>query len=226
MSTYLSSDREAKDLVLNLAQGSPREEPASSPQERHSPLQNRPLSNSHKYPPHPPPISTTILTPPSSSVPEDDFIDSNGAVAYPPPDYPSVFVPSFNADDSYYQQQEIFYPYSDPELAQHPVHVRGPIRPFSASSSSCSSSESDYPPTKLHLGPASVNPYYETVHHHGQHFNCFGGSPTATVPAHEGHQQQEVYGYDFKHHQLEHAPAPGYASVIVDAQQYQLANVH
>lgn len=137
------SDLEAKDLILNTLQGSPREETTNSPPERHSPLQTRPVS-SQKYPQRPPGYTSSVLTPPSSTVPEDDFSDSNGTMNYPPPEYPSVFLPNFNGED-YYQHQEMFYPYSDPELAQHPLHVIGQQRPFSASSSSCSSSESDHP---------------------------------------------------------------------------------
>lgn len=208
-----SSDLEAKDLILNVAQGSPREEISNSPQERHSPLQShcRPINSQQKY--HQPrnTAPTAIVTPPSSSLAEDEFTDSNGAVVYPPPDYP-VFLSTFGNEEGYYHQ---FYQFSEQDaVTQHPPV--GQQRPFSASSSSCSS-DSEYTQQNFHL---QANPYYNSIHghaHHGHHFSnaSFFGNATNVVPGHE-----TVYG----HEQPGSTGSAGYTSVIVDAQQYQLTN--
>ncbi|KAB0802712.1 hypothetical protein PPYR_04898 [Photinus pyralis] len=206
---YVLSDLEAKDLILNAAQGSPREE--SSPN-KHSPLHTptRTLGGQSKYQ-LARSVQSSIVSTPGSSVPEDDF-DSNGVIGYPA-DYPSVFLPNFS-EESYYQHQhsEFIYQYAESELAHHALHQSQP-RPFSASSSSCSSSaESDQPHNQsVHLQSIG-NPYCGDSLP-GQHFmNCFNNNPAHT-------QHGNSYSHEFKH--LAHSQGPtGYTSVIVDAQQY------
>ncbi|RZC38793.1 single-minded -like 1 [Asbolus verrucosus] len=203
---YVLSDLESKDFLLNLAQGSPREELPGSP--KNSPSK----SLSTKYQPNrATPHQAPIISP---SIPEVEYNDS--AVAYPTPEY-SMFLPNLpTGEESYYSHQELFYPYSDPEMSQHPL-LGGQVaqqRPFSASSSSCSSSESE-----LHLQNLS-NPYCgDGGGLHGQHFNisCFNNNEAHAQPP------QNMYGHEFK--QIGHVATPaGYTSVIVDTQQYQLAN--
>ncbi|KAL3276361.1 hypothetical protein HHI36_011744 [Cryptolaemus montrouzieri] len=228
---YVLSELEAKDLILNIAQGPPREELPTSPHQPRSPLQTTSRQQTpQKFPrvPHP----TTIISP-HSSIPDEDFSDSNGAgasAAYVPSEYP-IFVPHFTGEEAnyYHHSQEMFYhPYSDPEASQHilnqsvghqrnfssssPHLVPQQQRPFSASSSSCSSSESE------HLNLQSLNnPYCSAESVHASHFNlnCFNNNQT---------QAEQIYGHEYK--QLAHhvASTAGYTSVIVDNQQYQMAN--
>lgn len=215
---YVLSDLEAKDLILNTAQGSPREELSSSSPEKHSPLQTppRPLQ---KYQ-IPRGLHSTILTPPTSSIPDDDYGDSNGGLAYPG-DYQAVFLPSFTEETYYHQHHqhsELFYQYSESELVHHPLNSIGQQRPYSASSSSCSSTESEHAHNQnLHL--QGVGNAYCGDSLPGQHFmNCFNNNQT------HSQSQGNLYGHDFK--QISHHPqsTAGYTSVIVDAQQYQLAH--
>lgn len=206
-------------MILNLAQGPPREDIATSPHERHSPLQTPSRTTSQKYSqPARNAVPTNIITPPGASIPEDEYSDSNGAVGYPQPEY-SVFLPNFN-EESYYQHQEIFYSYSDHEVSQHTLNSINPNtqqRPYSASSSSCSSLESEHTTQSFHLQTLN-NPYCpETVHN--QHFsiNCFNNNQA------HSQTQQNMYGHEFN--KLPHPQtSAGYTSVIVEAQQYQLTN--
>ncbi|KAF5273430.1 hypothetical protein FQA39_LY07447 [Lamprigera yunnana] len=213
---YALSDLEAKDLILNSAQGSPREELPQSPS-KHSPLQtpSRTLSVQPKYQIarslHP-----TIITPPGSTIPDDDY-DSNGIMAYTA-EYPGVFLPNF-VEDPYYQHQhpEFIYQYSESDANHHGAHPSNQQRPFSASSSSCSSIESDHPHNQnVHMQTIG-NPYCgDGVA--GQHFmNCFNNNPAHVQP------HTNSYPREFKH--LTHPQgSAGYTSVIVDAQQYHIAH--
>ncbi|XP_044757394.1 single-minded homolog 1 isoform X2 [Coccinella septempunctata] len=226
---YVLSELEAKDLILNIAQGPPREEISTSPHQPHSPLQAPPraLPSPQKFP-RTPAITSTIISP-HTSIPDEEFSDSNGANANPayiPSEYP-LFVPNYTGDESsyYHQPQELFcHQYSDPETSQHPFlsapmahqriysssspHIPQQQRPFSASSSSCSSSESE------HLTIQNLsNPYCSTETQHMSHFNlnCFNNNQMPTPS----------YGQLSTHHPS--GPA-GYTSVIVDNQQYQMTN--
>ncbi|KAJ3641507.1 hypothetical protein Zmor_028013 [Zophobas morio] len=195
---YVLSDLEGKDLLLNLAQGSLREEVPTSP--KNSPAKLAPKYQPSRATPHQPPII-------SPSIPDEDYSES--AVAYPTPEY-SMFL-NLPSEETYYSHQELFYPYSD-DVSQHPLLGQGQQRPFSASSSSCSSSESE-----MHLQNLTSNPYCGDIH--GQHFNigCFNNNPAHAQPT------QNMYAHEFK--QLNHVGSTaGYTSVIVDTQQYQLAN--
>lgn len=210
------SNLEEKDLILNIAQGSPREEVSTSPHERHSPIQTqcRPSVNSQQKYHQSRNAPSAIITPPLSSLAKDEFTDSNGVTPYPPPEYP-VFLSSFGNDEGYYHQ-DLFYHYaSEQETAQHPPSSVTAMqqRPFSASSSSCSS-DSEHTQQNFHLQTLG-NPYYDSVHghaHHGHHFsnNGFFSEQTNVVPAH-----QNVYGHEL------HGQSPGgtgagagYTSVI------------
>lgn len=224
------SDLEAKELILNVVQGSPREELPTSPHERHSPLQQthhcRPTTAQQPKYHQSRNVPSAIITPPSSSLAEDEFTDSNGgANVYPtaPPDYPSVFLSNFGNDEGYYHQ-DLFYHYSEQETVQHgsvTTTAAGAIqqqRPFSASSSSCSS-DSEHTQQNFHLQTLG-NPYYDSVHHtgghhHGHHFSnngFFTGSSNQTniISAH-----QTVYGHELHGHQSPgNTASAGYTSVI------------
>lgn len=135
------------------------------------------------------------------------------------------FLPNYNQAEEPYYHQEIFYQYAtDAELSQHNINSLTPTnqRPYSASSNSCSSSESDHSHIQAlhHLQPLT-NPYCGDVLQ-AQHFplNCFNNSP-GHVPS-----QNDGYSNEFNNKPLNHAQpsAAGYTSVIVDTQQYQLAN--
>ncbi|XP_071051610.1 single-minded homolog 1-like isoform X1 [Onthophagus taurus] len=231
---YVLSDVEAKDLVLNQSQGNVKEE-ASSPNiiERNSSPQSSSSRSSHhqlKYQlPRTSAASTAVVTPPSSvQQPEEEFNDSNG-VSYPTPtpstEYP-IYLSNFH-DDPYYPHQEIFYPYSDAELTQHslnPINNQHQQRPYSASSSSCSSVESEQQTNNLHFQTLN-NPYCSGDHlgqqqQQQQHSpfgpNCFNNNQNHAL------QQQSMYdGHDYK--QGHQQTSAGYTSVIVEA-QYQLTN--
>lgn len=209
---------ETKDLILNLAQGPPREDiVTTSPHERHSPVQTSSTRTPQKYPQQRSGMQTNMITPPTASVPEDEYSDSNGAVGYSQPEY-SVFLSNFN-EETYYHH-EIFYPYADHEVSQHNLNPLNPTpqqRPYSASSSSCSSVESEHATQSFHLQNLSNGYCPETMHN--QHFsiNCFNNNQS------HSQTQQNLYGHEFN--KLPHPQtSAGYTSVIVEAQQYQLTN--
>lgn len=228
MFIFFCSDLEAKDLILNTAQGSPREELLSSPPEKHSPIHHQPppsriLHPQQKYPPNRPSVQqSSIVSPPASTATDDDYSDSNGGIPYN--DY-HVFIPTFN-EDSYYhhhhhhqQHQEMFYPYSEPEMAGNNLNAANQ-RPYSASSSTSSSESDNSQVAHAHQGQ---NLSLQTLGGNqccgesGHHFMaCFNNNQ-----AHVG-GQTSMYGFK----QLGgHSPnSAGYTSVIVDTQQYQLAN--
>ncbi|XP_072386640.1 single-minded homolog 2 isoform X2 [Diabrotica undecimpunctata] len=202
---YVLSDFEAKDLTLNLAQGTPREDiPASPRSPIHPPT--RSISSQPKYTPtHRIPANIIPSHPPS--IPDDEFSDSNGAITYPSLEYSSGFI-HYHTEDPYYQHQDMFYPYSDPEISQHMLGTPQQ-RPFSASSSSCSSSESE-----LHLQNLNSNNFCPEAHSFS--INCFNNNPASQAAQNwQGHEFKPLIGQGH---------GAGYTSVIVDAQQYQLAN--
>lgn len=191
-------------MLLNLAQGAPREEHLPhSPQSPLAPA--RPISAQQpKYHSSHAPnrLQTTIISPQTSSMTDDEFSDSNGALAYAPSEYP-LFI--HNYEESYYpsHHQEMFYAYSDPEISQHHLMGAAQQRPFSASSSSNSSTESE----QVQLQNLNGNsPYNGEIHS----FNagCFNNN--------SNHGQPPNW-QEFKPLQNHSA---GYPGVIVDAQQY------
>lgn len=115
----------------------------------------------------------------------------------------------------------MFYQYQDPEITQHNLNQLTPNqRPYSASSNSCSSSESEHSHVQALHHLQNLNPYCADVLQ-TQHFPiCFNNSP-----AHSS-TQPESYVHDFgsKSHLSHTQTSAGYTSVIVEPQQYQLAN--
>lgn len=199
-----------------MAQGSPREEVPKSP---HSPIQTplhtptRSISSHQKYQPtQTSRLPATIVSPQSTSI-TDSCSDSNSALGYQPPEYP-VFLPNYNNEEPYYPPQEIFYHYSDSEISQHHLMNAPQQRPYSTSSSSCSSSESEH----LHLQNIHSSAYGSNEPHNFT-VNCFNNNQS------HGQVEQTWQTSDFKHTSSSHQThAAGYTSVIVDTQQYQLAN--
>lgn len=105
-------------------------------------------------------------------------------------------------------------------------------RPFSASSSSCSSIESSAENTHHYshsstLNPlvgvsASINP--QSVTDFSLSNSCFSTHSSSHHPA-PNWGNANLHHHEFKHEFSHHTPhAAGYTSVIVDSQQYQLAN--
>lgn len=214
--------------MLNLEQGAPREEVPNVTSERESPLHVpttvRSHVSAHKYPSRNN-FAPVIPTTSSAHSAEEDFSDSSGGLSYPS-EYPISFIPNYNqtAEEPSYYHQDMFYQYTaDTELTQHNINSLTPTnqRPYSASSNSCSSSESDHSHIQaLHHLQTLGNPYCTDVLQ-TQHFplNCFNNSP-AHVPS-----QPDAYSHEFNSKQLNHTQtSAGYTSVIVDTQQYQLAN--
>lgn len=217
MICVIFSDYEARDLVINLAQGAPREEVPSSPQ---SPLQTslhtptRSMTSHQKYQSSHATqrLPATIVSPQSTSI-TDSCSDSNSALGYQPPEYP-IFLPNYNNEEPYYPSHEIFYHYSDSEVSQHHLMNAPQQRPYSTSSSSCSSSESEH----IHLQSLHSSGYGSTDSHNFT-VNCFNNNQT------HAHVGQNWQTNDYKHTSSTHQThTAGYTSVIVDTQQYQLAN--
>lgn len=157
-------------------------------------------------------LSATIVSPQSTSI-TDSCSDSNSAMGYQPPEYP-VFLPNFNSEEPYYPHQEIFYHYSDSEVSQHHLINTAQQRPYSTSSSSCSSSESEH----IHLQNIHSSAYNSTEPHNFT-VNCFNNNQS------HGQVGPNWQTNDFKQSNNSHQIHPaGYTSVIVDTQQYQLAN--
>lgn len=212
---FSSSDYEAKELVTNMAQGPPREEVPNSPQ---SPLQTpiqtptRSTTSHSKYQSsHISRLHPTIVSPQSTSI-TDSCSDSNSAIGYQPPEYP-IFLPTYSNEEPYYPPQEIFYHYSDSEISQHHLMNAPQQRPYSTSSSSCSSSESEH----LHVQNLHSSAYGSSEPHHFT-VNCFNNNQS------HGHIEPN-WQNDFKHSaSTQQTHTAGYTSVIVDTQQYQLAN--
>ncbi|CAH1159107.1 unnamed protein product [Phyllotreta striolata] len=206
---YVLSDFEAKELVLNAVQGAPREDLPCSPR---SPLTAAPrsLPSQQKFTPTHTPShlsSNVIAQTAQNSLTEDDFSDS---ISYSSLEYSSGFV-HYNNEEAYYHHLDMFYPYSDPEVSQPHVLGAAQKRPFSASSSSCSSTESE-----VHLQVLNGNSYSAENHNHHCGFgaigNCFDNN--------NQNQGQNWHGHDLKPVPVAHSA--GYTSVIVEAQQYQL----
>lgn len=125
-----------------------------------------------------------------------------------------MFLSAFGNDDSgyYHHQQDLFYHSYNEQETNTSIQHTGSVaavqqRPFSASSSSCSS-DSEHTQQNFHLQTLG-NPYYDTIHgHHGHHFSNNGffsnQSHVVPVPAH-----QNVYGHELHGHQ-----SPGSTGVI------------
>ncbi|CAH1964035.1 unnamed protein product [Acanthoscelides obtectus] len=230
---YVLSDLEAKELILNQSQGTSRGDDARPL----SPL--TPPPKRRKYEPilplTPSSLSAASLISPHADDSTADFTsggDSNGVatgassgLSHPHPDYP--FFTAIHAaydDQTYYhsQHQDIFYTYSDSELSQQ--HLVQPAmtpqqRPYSASSSSNCSTESEH--GHLHSSNTTA-PFidahsafgaacFNNNHHHTHH------QPTTQVQSPAAAPPVTGWPQDFKSLQGHSA---GYTSVIVDSQHY------
>ncbi|XP_030763875.1 single-minded homolog 1 isoform X2 [Sitophilus oryzae] len=243
---YVLSENEAKDLIINTTQSAPKEEVPGSPLEGHSPLTTPTRSiNSLKYNPHASPQTgsgggSTRLTGSTAIIESDRYSDSNGANSghFEYNHGGNVLFVQAPSDDSspYYNHPDLYYSYNDPEASYSALtgSVSSQNRPFSASSSSCSSTES-VPTEKAH--------HYQL----GNGLSQLGVSAGTNPPAANGefplgntcfatnspsHHQAATWAtpnvghhHDFKH-EFGHHPVhnAGYTSVIVDTQQYQLTN--
>lgn len=212
-------------MILNAEQGSAREDVTTLSPDRQSPIQPVPTARpqhhtTHKYSPR----SSSFAPAPT----EEDFSDSSGGLSsYHPTEYPLTFLPSYSQTpeeaSTYQYPQDVFYQYHhqtqhDPELTTLSQLTPTHQRPYSASSNSCSSSESEQAIQHIH----SHNPYISDGLHPSQHFpvGCFNGPPHAVAS-----QGEPGYVHEFTGKNLGHAHTSAqYTSVIVDTQQYHLAN--
>ncbi|XP_067000642.1 single-minded homolog 1 [Anabrus simplex] len=210
---YVLSDLEAKELVLNLDQVCGREEPvvalgsephAAPPSKTRVSPSIAPSTRQPKFRPQP------QVAHPQPPVPEDEYSDSSGGLNNYG-DYSTTHFLQGYADEATGYYQDLFYSYPD--------SLGTSQRPFSSSSSSCSSSESDHhqtlgplafcqeapppPPSQQQFGLACS--FNNNVHH---------TQPPAAAAFHQDFSKTSAAGL----------PQPGYTSVIVDTQQYQLAN--
>nr|CAI5855122.1 unnamed protein product [Callosobruchus analis] len=235
---YVLSDFEAKELLLTTEQGTRRDEgrpqsPLTPPPKRRKYEPATPLT------PAPTPTRLSIASLISPHADDSDFTgggDSNGVataaasggVYTPHPDYPQGLYAAVHAaaydDQTYYNNQDIFYTYSDSELSQ-PQLLQQPItphqqRPFSASSSSNCSTESG---EHAHLhAPTATTPFidahsafgsacFNNNHHHAHH------QPSTQIQSPASAAPVTGWPQDFKSLQ---GHAAGYTSVIVDSQHY------
>ncbi|CAH1134949.1 unnamed protein product [Ceutorhynchus assimilis] len=215
---YVLSDYECKELILNVTQSAPKEELSSPRRENHSPkvTPTRSISQA-KYQPYPSPKSRINRC----TVEPEHFNDSNGPGQFGVVEYEHnnvLYLHSTQEDSnpSYYHHPELYYQYNDHESSYSAMtgSVSSQTRPFSASSSSCSSIESNTE-NSHHYQPANalvpINPS-----------GCFnpnspGGANNWTAAS----TQQHEFKNEFAHHVTHSA---GYTSVIVDNQQYHLTN--
>ncbi|KAH9633863.1 hypothetical protein HF086_013752 [Spodoptera exigua] len=189
---YVLSDIEEKHLILNISQGTPKHAPVECPTPSHVPTTTTSPQMPHVR--HPEKIPVPVA--------ESEYSDSSGGYNYP--EYIPV-IPPYDTQEEYQQQngsyQEIFYEnYTDTgEILPNYVSFPQNQRPFSASSSSCSSIE----------GPEIPNQYNYTnliSFYHNQNQN---GRPVG-----------ENFGGTFG--KITPSPAVqegGYTSVIVDNTQ-------
>nr|CAD7585561.1 unnamed protein product [Timema genevievae] len=211
---YVLSDMEAKELVLNLDQIGGREEPVTSLPQETTPTPSAktrsPPSRQAKYRPAAPTNNQPVVAPHG---PEDDYSDSSGGInSYGDYHVPTPQFLQGYAEDAYYS--DLFYStYPDPVAANQ--------RPFSSSSSSSSSSESDH---HHHHALPSIHASFCPEPQPSQQMAAAQQFP---LPCSFNNNTSAPY----HHHQDYKAPAtaaalpqPGYTSVIVDTQQYQLAN--
>lgn len=144
-----------------------------------------------------------------------------------------LFLHSQDDSSPYYHHHDLYYPYNDPEASYALTgSVTSQSRPFSASSSSCSSIESSAENTHHYshsstLNPlvgvsASINP--QSVTDFSLSNSCFSTHSPSHHPA-PNWGNANLHHHEFKHEFSHHTPhGAGYTSVIVDSQQYQLAN--
>ncbi|XP_065156581.1 single-minded homolog 1 isoform X2 [Atheta coriaria] len=205
-----------------------------------SPMQSSTVRNSSTPKFRPPPVHPAIITPPNSSLPDDDFSDSNGAttanMVYPQSEF--SFLTNYT-EESFYPQQDMYYTYAEhDQLGHHQQAQQGQMhpqsaslqnRPYSASSNSCSSPESEH-----HLQEHFINPYcqQDNMHNHHHHqqphphqqqppFNNINNvNSFNNNQASGGNLDEHLYTHDFKHHHGTVQGTSAYTSVIVEPAQY------
>ncbi|XP_037923541.1 protein single-minded isoform X2 [Hermetia illucens] len=230
---YVLSDREAKDLILNDMQRSLNAEttppapvaisavcspPAVPPSQTQAPVQPDPsLRNGHCFqrgaPNQPPQFETFPAHLPYAASEDNLSIASNTS--------------TFNDANNYFNPY-----YYDPS----PIETNN-LRPFSANSNSCSSSESERqntmpgPSGQVLVNPGSSPQMATSVYSDlSQNFemNCFASSH------HHHHNNNHHVSHSHQHHNHSHNhnqdncnftenfrnESPHYASVIVEPQQY------
>uniref|UniRef100_A0A1B0CA26 PAS domain-containing protein n=2 Tax=Lutzomyia longipalpis TaxID=7200 RepID=A0A1B0CA26_LUTLO len=235
---YVLSSQECKDLLLNEVQGPMRNDPILTPQT--PPQMTTPTANtvstpavqhhqvaappqaaaSHHH--HPP----TPQQQPIKEIPGNYQAHSDYDHYHYLPQQGGLQGTDFGADNtSYYDTFFASYDAHDPNSA---------LRPFSASSNSCSSSEGEQQISGMHMiqtPPMSAQSAAyggEELGHHQQFsaMNCFAGA--AAVPANTG-QMHHHHGAPLSHHEpvfadYKAAPGPQYTSVIVEPQDYHMPN--
>ncbi|XP_055682081.1 single-minded homolog 2 isoform X2 [Lutzomyia longipalpis] len=235
---YVLSSQECKDLLLNEVQGPMRNDPILTPQT--PPQMTTPTANtvstpavqhhqvaappqaaaSHHH--HPP----TPQQQPIKEIPGNYQAHSDYDHYHYLPQQGGLQGTDFGADNtSYYDTFFASYDAHDPNSA---------LRPFSASSNSCSSSEGEQQISGMHMiqtPPMSAQSAAyggEELGHHQQFsaMNCFAGA--AAVPANTG-QMHHHHGAPLSHHEpvfadYKAAPGPQYTSVIVEPQNYHMPN--
>ncbi|XP_050303773.1 single-minded homolog 1 [Anthonomus grandis grandis] len=244
---FVLSDNESKDLIINETQTATKEELPSSPTVESGHNQSPLATSTRKYHPHPSPQSVgPRLTGGGARLtvepPDHQFSDSNGSRHFGAQlDYEQnnvLFLHANNAHQEdtspYYQNVDVYYPYTDPESSYSAVTSQS--RPFSASSNSCSSTEST---------SATENaPHHYNHHHHpqgvlvgnvkgninsppqfGMNNGCFNSHSSPSHVQNVNWTNSGVHHPEFKHEFTHHVPHnAGFTSVIVDNQQYQLTN--
>ncbi|XP_055711999.1 single-minded homolog 2 isoform X2 [Phlebotomus papatasi] len=234
---YVLSDQECKDLLLNEVQGPVRNDPILTPQT-------------------PPQMTPVAASAPATVQHHQVAAPSQNAAAHhhPPPQQPMKDISQnyqthsdfehyhsylhhqgglqgdFVTDNAYYDTFFATYDGHDPNAA---------LRPFSASSNSCSSSEGEQQMGGMHMiqtppmsAQTQTTGYGEELSHHQQFnsMNCFAGSAVgaAAVPGNTG-QLHHHHGAPLTHHEPVFAdykatPGPQYTSVIVEPQNYHMPN--
>lgn len=231
---YCYSANESKELIINVTQTIPKEELPSSPSQpgNQSPLATPTRSLTQpKYQ-----TSLTRLSSGGRVIEPEHFSDSNGHFAsHRDYEHTPIFLHTTPEDsNSYYNHHELYYPPAYNEIEGPYATLTGSVgsqsRPFSASSSSCSSVESGATSDNPHhyQSPGGLNPLAAvtvgTVNATSEFViasNCFDphSPPQTTWSGAIAHQTD--FKHEFAHHS---AHNPGYTSVIVESQQYQLAN--
>ncbi|KAH1012457.1 single-minded homolog 1 isoform X3 [Dendroctonus ponderosae] len=237
---YVLSNSQSKDLIINLTQAAQKEEVQTSPRhDNHSPLSTptRAIGQSkyHHHIPSQAPNGISRLSGGAQIIETEHFGDSNGAgtgfgstIDY---EHGNVlFIHAPQEDSGPYYHPDLYYTYNDPEASSYSAltgSVTPQNRPFSASSSSCSSIESGINDnTHRYVHPIGLNPLASVDPSGGSNtdFHCFNGQSPSQPPS-TNWSSTNVHHPEFKHefvHHVGHNPA--YTSVIVDSQQYQINN--
>ncbi|CAH1642086.1 unnamed protein product [Spodoptera littoralis] len=172
---YVLSDIEEKHLILNISQGTPKHAPVECPTPSHVPTTTTSPQMPHVR--HPEKIPVPVA--------ESEYSDSSGGYNYP--EYIPL-IPPYETQEEYQQQngsyQEIFYEnYTDTgEILPNYVSFPQNQRPFSASSSSCSSIEGSEIPNQYNY--TNLISFYHNQNQNGRPVGeNFGGSFGKITPS-------------------------------------------